>query len=174
MTKSIPHIGRRAANGGGIAHRAAPVGRWVWLLPPAYAFHVLEEAYGGSGLIGWMIGHGGVRFSMATFLGVNLAGLAIIAAATGAAWRRPSWRWTLASAGTILLVNGVSHVAASLVVRYYVSGMWTGIALYIPLGAALLFRVRRLARPREFWAAVAAGFAIHAAVLWVVFGLPGL
>ncbi|MFA4948459.1 MAG: HXXEE domain-containing protein [Candidatus Krumholzibacteriia bacterium] len=157
-----------------VTRQDAPLGRWVWLLPIAYAFHVIEEGYGGRGLVGWMIERGGVRLSMAGFLGVNLVGLTIIAAATWGSRRRPSWRWTLASAGTILLVNGITHVAASVAVRYYVSGMWTGIALYIPLGAVLLFRARRLVSSRIFWAAVAVGFVIHATVLWVVFGAPGL
>ncbi|MCX5752370.1 MAG: HXXEE domain-containing protein [Candidatus Krumholzibacteria bacterium] len=157
-----------------VIRRDAAVGRWVWLLPLAYAIHVIEEAYGGRGLLGWMIERGGLRLSIADFLGVNFVGLAIIAVATWGARRRQSWLWTLASAGAILLVNGMSHIAASAAVRYYVSGMWTGIAIYIPLGAVLLFRVRRLVRPRVFWAAVAVGFVIHAAVLWVVFGAPGL
>lgn len=157
-----------------VTRRDASIGRWVWLLPVAYALHVMEEAYGGSGLIGWMIARGGLRQSLAVFFGVNFAGLAFIAVAAWAARRQSSWLWLLASAGTILLVNGVSHVAASVAARYYVSGMWTGIAFYVPLGAALLFRVRRLVRPRVFWAAAAVGFVIHAAVLWVVFGSPGL
>ena len=154
--------------------RDAPLGRWIWLLPLAYAIHMLEEAYGGSGLVEWMTERGAIRLSVAVFLGLSFVGFAIIAVATGGARMRPSWRWALASAGTILLVNGVSHVATSVAVRYYVPGLWTGIAFYIPLGAVLLFRVRRLVRPRVFWAAVIAGFVIHAAVLWVVFGAPGL
>ena len=156
------------------ARRNASIGRWVWLLPLAYALHVIEEGYGGRGLVGWMIERGGLRLSMAMFLGINLVGLAIIAIATWGSRKRPSWTWTLASAGTILFVNGIAHVAASVAVRDYVSGMLTGIALYIPLGAVLLLRVRRLVRPRLFWAAVAVGFVIHAAVLWIVFGAPGL
>jgi hypothetical protein len=156
------------------ARRDAPVGRWIWALPLAYALHVIEEAYGGRGLVEWMIERGGLRLSMAGFLGVNLVGCAILAVAAGGARIRPSWRWTLASAGTILLVNGVCHVAASVATRYYVPGMWTGLAFYIPLGAVLLFRARRLVRPGVFRAAVAVGFVIHAAVLWVVFGAPGL
>jgi hypothetical protein len=160
-------------NEGTFPRRAALIGRWVWLLPAAYACHVMEEAYGGSGLIGWMIERGGPRQPMAVFLGINLVGFAFTGAAAWAARRSSSWLWPLASAGTILFMNGLSHVAASIAMRYYVSGMWTGIALYIPLGAALLLRVRRLVRPRVFWAAVAAGFLIHAAVLWIaVFGSP--
>ena len=161
-------------NLGNVTRRDAPVGRWVWLLPLAYALHVIEEGYGGRGLVEWMVERGGLRFTMAKFLGVNLVAFAIIAAITGLARRRSSWLWAPASSGTILLVNGMAHIAASVHVRYYVPGMWTGVAFYIPLGAVVLFRVRRLVRPRIFWAAVAAGFVIHAAVLWVVFGVPGL
>jgi hypothetical protein len=156
-----------------VTRRAALIGRWVWLLPAAYACHVVEEAYGGSGLIGWMCERGGARQPMAFFLGINLVGLAIMAVAAWAARRSSSWLWLLAAAGTILFMNGLSHIAASIAMGYYVSGMWTGIALYLPLGAALLLRVRRLVRPRVFWPAVAAGFVIHAAVLWIaVFGSP--
>jgi len=151
----------------------APVGRWIWLLPLAYALHVIEEAYGGSGLIGWMSARGGPRLSMAAFLGVNLAGFSLTAAAAWAARMRAAWLWLMPAAGSILFMNGLSHVAASIASRHYVSGMWTGIAIYIPLGGALLLRVQRLMDRRVFWAAVAVGFAIHAAVLWiVVFGSP--
>lgn len=159
---------------GFVGCRDEQVGRWVWLLPLAYAIHMLEEAYGGSGLVGWMIERGSLRFSIAVFLGWSFLGFAALAAATWAARRRPWWRWTLASAGTILLVNGATHVATSAAVRYYVPGLWTGIALYLPLGAVILFRMRRLVRPKVFWAAVGAGFVIHAAALWIVFGAPGL
>ena len=161
-------------NPGNVTCRDAPVGRWIWLLPPAYAIHMLEEAYGGSGLVGWMIERGSLRLSIASFLGLSFASVAILVAATWGARKRPAWRWTLASAGTILLVNGVTHIAASAIGRCYVPGLWTGIAFYLPLGAVLLIRMRRLMRPRIFRAAVAAGFAIHAAVLWIVFGAPGL
>ncbi len=153
--------------------REAPIGRWIWLLPAAYAFHVMEEAYGGHGLIGWMNERGGIHLSMAAFLCLNLIGLAIVAVATWGARMHRLWQWPLASAGTILFMNGLSHVAASIATRHYVSGMWTGILFYVPLGAALLLRVQRLVSPLIFWAAVSVGFVIHAAVLWiVVFGSP--
>ncbi|MDD4857298.1 MAG: HXXEE domain-containing protein [Candidatus Krumholzibacteria bacterium] len=143
------------------------------MLSAAYVFHVLEEAYGGRGLAEWVLAHEGIRFTVASFFGSNLVGLALIVAATWAARRREFWRWTLISGGTILLANGVCHVAVSAAARRYVPGMWTGLALYIPLGAVLIFRLRRFMSPRVFALAIIAGFAIHAAVLWVVFGMPG-
>jgi hypothetical protein len=150
-----------------------PLGRWIWLLPLAYTLHVLEEAYGGYGLIGWMIERGGLHLSLAAFFIVNLVGLAIIAVATWGARMHRAWQWPLASAGAILFMNGVSHVAASIASRHYVSGMFTGIAFYIPLGAFLLIRVQGRVRRSVFWGAVAFGFTIHAVTLWwVVFGAP--
>jgi hypothetical protein len=159
---------------GSAAPRNGSIGPWVWMLPIAYSAHVVEEAFGGHGLAAWIVDLGGVRFSIAGFLGINLVALAVIAAVTWASRRSTAWRWGLVSGGAILFVNGISHVAASAAMRYYVPGMWTGIAFYIPLGAALLLRVRRVMSPRLFWAAAAAGFAIHALVLWIVFGMPGL
>jgi len=148
--------------------------RWVWLLPFSYAAHVVEEAFGGDGIAGWIIAQGGVRFSIAGFLGINLLALAIIVGATWAARKFPAWRWTLVSGGTILLVNGLCHIVVSAAMRSYVSGLWTGLVLYAPLGGVLLFYLRRIVSARIFWAAAAAGFMIHAAVLWIVFGMPGL
>lgn len=121
-----------------------------------------------------MIERGGLDLSMAAFLLVNLAGLTIIAAATWGARMHRAWQWPLASAGAILFMNGLSHVAAAIVVREYVSGMYTGLFVYLPLGALLLVRVQPRVRPGVFRAAVAAGFVIHALALWVVvFGAPG-
>jgi high-affinity Fe2+/Pb2+ permease len=151
------------------------MGRWIWLLPLAYAVHVIEEAYGGYGLIGWMIERGGLHLSLAVFFLANLGGLVIIAAATWGARMHRDWQWPLAITGAILFMNGLSHVAASIAVRHYVSGMYTGIAFYMPLGAVLLVRVQKRVRPTVFWVSVAAGFMIHAITLWVVvFGAPGL
>jgi hypothetical protein len=137
----------------------------------AYAAHVAEEAFGGHGLAEWIIARGGLRLSVAGFIGLNVVGLAIITLATWAALRSPVWRWTLVSGGTILFVNGVCHVVASAAMRYYVPGMWTGLALYIPFGGALILYVRCIVSPRVFGLAIVAGFLIHAVVLWVVFGM---
>jgi hypothetical protein len=144
------------------------------MLPAAYALHVTEEAFGGHGLAAWIIAREGIRFSLASFIGSNLVGLALIVVATSAARRWAVWGWTLVSGGAILLANGVCHVAVSAAMRCYVPGMWTGLLLYVPLGGVLIFRLRRSMSPGVFALAIIAGFAIHAAVLWVVFGLHGL
>jgi hypothetical protein len=157
----------RASDGG----RA--IGRAAWLLPSAYAAHVLEEAFGGRGLMAWMAAGGGMRFSLVGFLSVNLLGLVLLGAATWIAMRSASWRWPLIAGTTIILVNGVCHVEVVAATRAYVPGLWTGVVLYVPLGVFLLMRWRHAVSTPVLAAGIAAGFIIHGAVLWVAFRMPG-
>ncbi len=153
--------------------RGASVGIWIWSLPATYAVHVAEEAFGGHGLMQWMAAGGGARLSLATFLGLNLVGAGILCLAAWAARRSSVWRWPVVSGATILFVNGLAHVAICLTIRSYVPGVWTGLFLYVPVGCALLFRLRRLMSPRLFATAIAAGLVIHGVVLWLVLRMPG-
>jgi hypothetical protein len=155
-------------------HRqSGSIGQWVWLLPAAYSAHVAEEAFGGKGLTKWMAAGGGARLSIAEFIGLNLIGVAALLLAVWAARRWMVWRWTLISGAVILLVNGVCHVAACVVARTYVPGLWTGILLYLPVGGLLLFRLWRSVSPRPLAAAIAVGFVIHGVVVWLVLRMPG-
>jgi hypothetical protein len=146
---------------------------WAWYLPVAYVFHVAEEAFGGGGLMKWMAAGGGARLSLTGFIGLNVAGVGLMCLAAWAARKSRVWRWPLASGATIILVNGICHIAVSVMTRAYVPGLWTGLFLYVPLGGFLLFRLRLLMSPRLFVFAVVLGFVIHGAVLWLVLRMPG-
>jgi len=157
----------------GDGRRDASIGAWVWLLPAAYTIHVIEEALGGMGLMRWMADGGGVRFTMAEFFGINAAAVAALCLAAWAARRATPWRWLLASGAAIIFVNGLSHIAICVATRGYVSGLWTGIFLYLPLGGFLLYRLGRIMTARLFSAAVVLGLIIHGVVLWLVLRMPG-
>jgi hypothetical protein len=147
-------------------------GHWVWVLPAAYAIHVAEEAFGGGGLMGWMAAGGGARLSLAQFAELNLIGIVCLCLATWMARRWGRWRWLLAIGGTIVLANGAAHIAISAATRTYVPGLWSGLSLYVPIGALLLIYLwRRVSRPL-YAVAVATGFGIHGAVIWIVLRLP--
>jgi hypothetical protein len=149
-------------------NRSESVGVWAWFLPAAYGSHVVEEAFGGRGFMEWMAAGGGVRLSLAAFLGLNLVGAGILCLAAWAARRSKGWRWPLASGATIIFVNGMWHIAICVPTRSYVPGVWTGLILYVPVGGILLFRLRRSISPGLFAAAIAIGIVIHGVVLWLV------
>lgn len=144
------------------------VGKWAWFLPAAYVFHVVEEAFGGRGLMEWMAAGGGVRFSLGSFLGLNLIGVSIMCLAAWAARRWKVWQWPLVSGATIILTNGIWHVALCVVTRTYVPGVGTGLFLYVPVGGVILFRMRSLMSPWLFVSAILVGMIIHRVVLWLV------
>ena len=149
------------------------MGSWVWLVPAAYVVHVLEEAFGGHGLMEWMAAGGGVDLSMAEFLGVNMFGLAALCIAAWAARRWKFWRWPLVSGATIFVANGVWHIAICAMTWSYIPGVLTGLLLYIPLGCIVIFRLRHLMPPRSFIIAIVIGMLIHGATIWIVLRMPG-
>jgi len=151
----------------------AAVGWWPWLLPAAYAVHVVEEAFGGDGLMSWMAAGGGVDWTLAEFFGANIVGLGTLCLAAWAARRWKAWLWPLVSGATIFVANGVWHAAISVMTRSYVPGVLTGLLLYIPLGCFVMFHMRHRLSPRGFIIAIFVGMVIHAATIWLVLQMPG-
>ncbi len=147
-------------------------GRWAWLLPAAYVFHVIEEAFGGHGLMKWMADGGGADLSLGAFLGVNLIGVSVLCLAAWASRRWKSWQWPLVSGAVIFVTNGIWHLAVCIAAQSYIPGVLTGLFLYVPIGIVVLYRQRRVMSRRVFVSAVVFGFVIHRVTLWMVLGTP--
>lgn len=154
-------------------NQSESVGMWAWILPAAFLAHMAEEAFGGNGLMEWMAAGGGVRLSMAEFLGLTLAGAGMLCLAAWAARRSKVWRWPLVSGATIFVANGIWHIAICMMTRTYIPGLWTGLLLYIPVGGILFLRLRHLMPPWLFASATVIGMMIHGATLWLVLRMPG-
>ena len=118
-------------------NRNESVGMWAWLLPAAYAAHVIEEAFGGGGFMAWMYAGGGVRLSLAAFLGLNAAGVTLLCLAAWAARRTRACAWPLASGAAVVFVNGVWHAAICAMTRSYIPGVVTGLVVYLPVGGTV-------------------------------------
>lgn len=156
-----------------VDRKDASIGTWGWLLPAVYSIHVAEEGLGGMGLMRWMAAGGGLHLTTAEFIGVNAVGVAALCVAAWGARRWIILRWLLVVGAAIIFVNGLSHIAVCAVTRSYVSGLYTSIVLYLPLGGILLYRLGRLVPIRLFALAVILGLVIHGAVLWIVLRMPG-
>jgi hypothetical protein len=149
-------------------------GRWAWLLPAAYVFHVIEEAFGGNGLMKWMADGGGAELSTGAFLCVNLFGFSALCLAAWAAGRWRLWQWPLVSGAVIFVTNGIWHLAVCITTQSYVPGVLTGLVLYVPIGVTILIRSRHVMSRRVFVSAAIFGFVIHRVTLWIVLGTPML
>ena len=140
----------------------------VWLLVGAYAAHLVEELVGGfPNWLGTVIGR---PLAGRDFLIINAVGVGAMIVAAYLSATRATLRWLAVGMATVLLVNGLLHLAGSLATGTYSPGLITGIVLYVPLGQLVLLRASDQA-PRAFvWRGVLAGLAAHAAVTLTAFG----
>ena len=141
----------------------------VWLLPCAYAAHLLEEWFGG--FPEWVRLTVGSPLPRPAFLAINAVAIVLMLVAVRLSTRREESGWMAIAIATIIGINGVGHILGSLATRSYSPGLITGVVLYLPL-AKLVLRRAWLQSRRETWRmGVIGGIAIHAAVVIVAYSL---
>ncbi|MFN4204665.1 MAG: HXXEE domain-containing protein, partial [Tabrizicola sp.] len=94
---------------------------------------------------------------------INIVGVwAVIAAALWLSLRvHPGWGLV---AAYLLLVNALAHGGQALVLRSPNPGLWTGLALFLPLGAVLWWHLWPQASPLQHLLSIALVALIHAAI----------
>jgi hypothetical protein len=143
----------------------------VWLFVAAYVAHLLEEFFGGfPEWFGVVLGR---PLPIPAFLLINGVALVAMILAVRAATRRESLGWLAIAVATVLLVNGVLHLLASLAWGQYSPGLITGVVVYVPLGLLALLRAWHQVPEPFFWRGVAAGLAAHAIVIVVAASAAG-
>ena len=141
----------------------------VWLLPLAYACHLVEEWLGGFRL--WIAAVAGAPMPAAAFVAINTVGFVLFLAAARRTTQRESSGWIGVAMATILLVNGMLHVVGTLVAGSYSPGLITSVILYLPLSQLLLLRAWYQADRALLGRGILTGIALHALVGLVVFAV---
>lgn len=145
-----------------------------WLLalfPLTYALHVMEEAFVGETFPAWFSRVTGAGLSRPEFFLINAVGLLVIGGAAIAAGRRPGRTPLQPMLGTLVLVNGMLHVGATLLTGGYSPGAVTGLLLWIPLGVWALKDARTSLAPRLFAGGILFGLALQAVVTTIALGI---
>ena len=140
------------------------VALWSWLFPLTYLIHIAEEFYGGEGYPAYLKRLRGVEMAPAKFLVGQAIGLALIVLGILIARRFSFPRQLLVILGTVVLFNGLSHLATSVYYREYGPGLISGVVIWIPFGIATLMRFKSSMRPVRYWLYVATGIAINAVI----------
>jgi len=141
----------------------------IWLLPAAYVAHIVEEYVGGFPV--WVTQVVGGSFNNIAFALNNAAFTTILLVLTawtsrstsrGAAFLLITW------ASANVFWDGLFHIVTTAVYDRYSPGEITSSVLYVPISLAVAcFALRsRLFTLRVFLAAVAAGGALFAFVVW--------
>ena len=141
----------------------------IWLLPAAYACHLLEEWIGG--FPEWMARIIGSPLPRGSFLLINAVAFVLMVVAARAATRREANGWMGIAIATILLINGIAHLLGSVVTGVYSPGLLTGVILYLPLASLVLLRAWSQAERDIRIRGVVAGIALHVLVVVIAYAL---
>ncbi|MBU0528459.1 HXXEE domain-containing protein [bacterium] len=102
------------------------------LLPVLFTVHFLEELL--FGFPDWFQYLFNDDFNFNSFLIINIIALLIIDANAILYLLKRGSNYLTAVIGTLMFINGTSHILASFVTTSYSPGVATGIVLYVPLG----------------------------------------
>ena len=141
----------------------------VWLLPLAYALHILEEWF--AGFPEWVALVVGSPLPRTTFVVINAIAMMAMIAAIRSSTARETNGWMAIASATILFVNAFAHAIGSVVTRSYSPGLISGVVLYLPIAGLLLLRAASQAQPGAFARGIAIGVALHAAVFVVAYAV---
>lgn len=142
------------------------LGRALWLVPPTFALHAVEEA---PGFTRWLNRNISDEYSQADFVRNNLAGMAMTLAGTWMLAKRPGRSLVFLYFVAVVSqqgVNGAWHAGTTAAYGEYSPGLVTGLLL-LPLH----WRLTRMAGaagllgPRSARAALLMAGAVHAQVL---------
>ena len=106
----------------------------AWLLPFTYLIHLAEEFYAGEGLPVWFSDFFNTSLSVDEFITINLFGFGLITFFAIIYSLGLRLNLVLLAFGTLVFMNGLVHITASIFTVSYAPGTISGFFLYIPLG----------------------------------------
>ncbi|HKP87298.1 MAG TPA: HXXEE domain-containing protein [Blastocatellia bacterium] len=155
------------------ARQANPVSNlpraWPLLFPVTYLAHVAEEYWCGGGFYDWLSRFAGVNLTPERFLELNAYAWVVMLLISLLAIAISSMRWAVIPLATAVLVNGLAHAVGSIITLSYSPGLFTGLLLWVPLGAFTLRREYGVRSRKVYYAAIVFGLALHAAVTLAAF-----
>ncbi len=139
-------------------------GKWLWLFPITYLVHIAEEYWGGEGFYRWISRLSGAELTAERFISLNTTFWVIMATGIAIVVFTSSQHWIALAFGTIVLINGSAHTIGSILTQSYSPGLFSGLLLWIPLGAITLRRGWKLSTRGQFAVGLIIGIVLHAMV----------
>ncbi|MGB7923341.1 MAG: HXXEE domain-containing protein [Pyrinomonadaceae bacterium] len=143
---------------------------WAWLFPVTYLIHIAEEYVAGVALAPSPYKIRGANMTPTQFLILNAFACVLLLVGILLSRRFGFRQWLLVCLATVVMVNGLFHVAGTIRIAGYNPGLASGVLIWIPLGVATLMRMKLRMRPNKYRVAVAVGIGINVVVLIIARG----
>jgi hypothetical protein len=137
---------------------------WFWFFPITLLIHLSEEFWAGEGFLSWNARSTGAVFSITKFFTLVTIGFILVLVGVVLAKHYKRMRWIISALATIFLINGFSHLFATLTQQRYSPGLISGLLLWIPFSIWILLSEHRNASKRAFFGGIITGAAIHGIV----------
>jgi uncharacterized protein with HXXEE motif len=144
----------------------------LWLFVPAYGVHLVEEWF--AGFPTWVASVFGRPLPTAAFFTINAVAMVLALVGIRAAVRTERYGWIGIAIATVFLINAMSHLAGSLLTGSYSPGLFTAVALYVPLASLTMIRAVDQAPRGQLLHGAIAGALVHAAVFIVAYAATNI
>ena len=139
----------------------------VWLFPPTYALHLVEEYFFSGGFPAWVADALGIGFTNAEFVAWNMLALLLMCVGAWLVSRHAKFRFIEIALAVAVLGNVAAHVIGSLLTWSYSPGLVSGVVVWSPLAWIRLRSARRASTGRARQAGTCLGLAVVAVTLAV-------
>ncbi len=121
---------------------------WLWLFPPAYLAHLIDERFWGPGTANWAYANTGVYFTNAGWLAVNIPSMVLLTVAAALAAARVWPQWVGVALAVHFALHALVRIIGTAATAQVAPGVVTGVLICLPLALPTLSRgYRRLSMP---------------------------
>jgi hypothetical protein len=114
--------------------------RWLWLFPPAYLIHLLDERFWGSGTANWAYLHTGTYFTNEAWLAVNVPSMILLTVAAGLCAARIWPQWVAIALAIHFVLHTLVRVVGTPLSGVIAPGLVSGVLVCLPLAVPTLRR----------------------------------
>jgi Protein of unknown function with HXXEE motif len=143
----------------------------IWLIPPAYLLHLLDEYFLGVGLPDWLSDLFKTNLSKSDFIIINSIGLTATFVIVILNSLNKVNEFLIVALGSLFFLNGLIHLLASVLTVTYSPGTISGVILYIPLGVLIFRKILPLLPEQQRPLSIVTGIIAHVIISLIAFSI---
>ncbi len=144
---------------------------WLWLFPPGYLVHLVDERFFGEGTAAWATAHMGVHLTNQAWLVINVVWFVGFLLVTWLIARGSLPEWVALALATHFAIHALTRVWGSAVFPGWSPGVVSGVAVGLPWAGAVFLRGLRELETKQVALAVGCG-VLSLQPLWDFLMLP--
>ena len=145
----------------------------LWVFPPIYFLHLMDERLFGIGTAAWATRHMAVYLTNEAWLAINVVWFAFLTLITWLIARGTLPNWVVVVLATHIAIHSLTRVWGSIVFPGWSPGVLTGVVIGLPWAVVIFYRALRAYSRRQLALGLVGG-VLSLQPLWDFLMLPVL